>query len=131
MHDADRRIVSLDDEADLGLRNQHRVCVVQHRVDRMCGSSVVAASIIAEADSVTECDSGSVAAPVAGYGIPLQWLPLDREARPNAEAIASDTSFDPEQMRWVRAAGAEEIERPRRLIALLGGPQLHRFVKTA
>ena len=38
-------IVSLDDEANLGLCNRHGICVIQHRVDRMSGSSVVATSV--------------------------------------------------------------------------------------
>ena len=42
MHDAYRRIAALDNQTDLGLRNQHRVGVVQHRVDRVRGPSVVA-----------------------------------------------------------------------------------------
>jgi len=32
MHDADGGIVPFDDQADLSLRYQHRVCVVQHRI---------------------------------------------------------------------------------------------------
>ena len=36
MHDADRGAVALDDEANLSLRDQHGICVVEHRIDWVC-----------------------------------------------------------------------------------------------
>jgi hypothetical protein len=67
MHDADRGIISLDYQSDLGLGNQHRVCVVQHRIDWVCSASVVATTIASETDTVTEGDSGQSVAVTFGF----------------------------------------------------------------
>jgi hypothetical protein len=77
MHDAYGGIVSLDDKPNLGLRNQHGVCVVQHRIHWVRGASVVATPITAETDPVAERDSAPVSAPVIGYRISPERLPLD------------------------------------------------------
>jgi hypothetical protein len=87
MHDSCRGIVSLDDEADLGLSDQYGVRVVLHRIDWVSGPTIVTTPIRSQPDAMTQSDSGTVSPPVAGYGIPLQWLPLDDQARPNAEVI--------------------------------------------